>query len=264
VIVLRPGALGDTLLALPALRALRWHFRPVRLAAHAGAARLLAELGEVDQGLAFDDPELGWVFREAPPTEPVVAWMHAAGAPALRWALLVAPARPADEEHAARYLVRTLSTIGIEPAEIDDSPLRVAPVASEEVLVHVGSGSPRKNWPAERFAAVIRAVDGPVRLIVGEADALPVRALDALLGYRVPRLEQVPLDELVARLAGCRAYLGNDSGVSHLAGLSGAPSVVLFGPTSPSMWRPLGPAVTVERFDVSTERVVALLQGLAS
>ena len=54
--MLRPGALGDTLLAVPALRALRARFGRVTLAAHGGAARLLAALGEVDEGLAFDDP----------------------------------------------------------------------------------------------------------------------------------------------------------------------------------------------------------------
>jgi ADP-heptose:LPS heptosyltransferase len=62
------------------------------------------------------------------------------------------------------------------------------------------------------------------------------------------------------RLAGCRAYLGNDSGVSHLAGLCGARSVVIFGPTSPTVWRPLGPRVKVEGFDVSVERLVELLR----
>ena len=59
--MLRPGALGDTLLAVPALRALRRRF-PLTLAAHGGAARLLASLGEVDRGMAFDDPSLGWLF----------------------------------------------------------------------------------------------------------------------------------------------------------------------------------------------------------
>ena len=65
VLVLRPGALGDTLLAVPALRALRkGGFAPLTLAAHGGAARLLASVGEVDRGLAFDDPSLGWLSTQ--------------------------------------------------------------------------------------------------------------------------------------------------------------------------------------------------------
>ena len=69
------------------------------------------------------------------------------------------------------------------------------------------------------------------------------------------RLEHPPLGELASRLAGCRAYVGNDSGVSHLAGLCGARSFVLFGPTSPTVWRPLGARVFVSGFEVDPERL---------
>jgi ADP-heptose:LPS heptosyltransferase len=72
-------------------------------------------------------------------------------------------------------------------------------------------------------------------------------------------LEQPPLQDLAARLAGCRAYLGNDSGVSHLAGLCGARTVALFGPTNPDVWRPIGPRVHVVPFDADTESVVSRL-----
>jgi ADP-heptose:LPS heptosyltransferase len=75
----------------------------------------------------------------------------------------------------------------------------------------------------------------------------------------LPRLAHVPLEELAARLAGARGYVGNDSGVSHLAGLCGARSVVLFGPTSPRIWRPLGPDVHVLSFDALPEAVAAHL-----
>ena len=75
--MLRPGALGDTLLAVPALRALRQRFSPLTLAAHGGAARLLASVGEVDRGLAFDDPSLGWLFAaDRAPEDAIVAWMN--------------------------------------------------------------------------------------------------------------------------------------------------------------------------------------------
>src|SRR5207237_5151427 len=111
----------------------------------------------------------------------------------------------------------------------------------------------------ETFAAVCRALQPRVRLIVGEADVSAADAIEANLGRALPRLQQPPLEELAARLAGCRAYLGNDSGVSHLAGLCGAPTVALFGPTSPAVWQPLGPDVHVATFDTPPERVAALL-----
>ena len=124
------------------------------------------------------------------------------------------------------------------------------------MLVHPGSGSVRKNWAPERFAAVLAEVNGPVRLIVGEADALAASAVEEHLGKRLPRLEHPPLEELAARLAGCRAYLGNDSGVSHLAGLVGARSVVLFGPTPAAVWRPLGRRVHVLNFSATAAEVL--------
>src|SRR5205085_707308 len=101
--------------------------------------------------------------------------------------------------------------------------------ASDEVLVHVGSGSRLKNWPAACFAETIERL-GEVTLIVGEADRDAVNQVERRLGRALAHLE-APLDELARRLAGCRAYLGNDSGVSHLAGLCGAKAIALFGPT---------------------------------
>jgi ADP-heptose:LPS heptosyltransferase len=96
-------------------------------------------------------------------------------------------------------------------------------------------------------------------LVVGEADTAAAAAIDASLGRAMPRLTQPPLEELAARLAGCHAYLGNDSGVSHLAGLCGARTATLFGPTNPDVWRPIGPDVHVVAFDVDIDRVVSLL-----
>jgi ADP-heptose:LPS heptosyltransferase len=53
----------------------------------------------------------------------------------------------------------------------------------------------------------------------------------------------VPLTDLAALLCRCHAFLGNDSGVSHLAGMMGIPTVAVFGPTDPAVWAPLGPNV---------------------
>ena len=246
---------------MPALRALRRHGRRVTLAAHAGAARLLAGLGEVEIGLAFDDPRLGWVFGAGPPPGPlprVVAWLDAAARLAVEPAVL-APSRPADERtHCAWHLLASVCPGG----RVDARVLDITPVASDEVLVHPGSGSPRKNWPAERFAAVVAGLLARgvmTRLVVGEADALAASAVEACLGHRLPHLEHPSLADLAARLAGCRAYLGNDSGVSHLAGLAGARSVVLFGPTPAAVWRPLGPGVHVMHFSADPAEVLEAL-----
>jgi glycosyl transferase family 9 (putative heptosyltransferase) len=240
---------------VPALRWLRTQVSGrLTLAAHRGAARLLAGVGEVDVGLAFDDPRLGWVFGmgDAPrPAPEVVAWLEA---PLAITPLVVAPSRPRDEQtHCAEHLLASVGGHGL-----DVHPLRVAAVRSDDVLIHPGSGSPVKNWPADRFAAVSASV-GPVQLIVGEADLGVASVIDHLVGYSLPRLEHPPLDQLAARLAGCRAYLGNDSGVSHLAGLVGARTLALFGPTPASVWHPLGPHVQTLDFSTAPDLVANLL-----
>jgi hypothetical protein len=235
------------------VRALRRQCGHVTLAAHAGAVRLLHACGEIDAAVPFDDASLAWAFTGEPAPEPTIAWLSTP----VNGALVQAPSRPPDREHCARYLLRTLSSLGCEQA-VDASPLRVQALPSPDILIHPGSGSPAKNWPAERFAASIAALNTPVRLIVGEADDAAAAAVEKSLGRPLPQL-RADLPELAARLAGCRAYLGNDSGVSHVAGLCGARSVVLFGPTDPCVWRPLGAAVHVLPFEARPDEVVRAL-----
>jgi heptosyltransferase III len=256
MLVLRPGALGDTLLAVPAVRALRHRYAPITLAAHGETARLLVQLGEADSALAFDDARITRLLTGGPAGEPVVAW--AAGVD-LKEAVVVAPSRPSDETHCAEYLLRTLAPLGVSPV-FDDRPLAVQPIASGEVLVHPGSGSARKNWPAERFAELVAQLPA-VRLIVGEADTAVADSVEACIGRQLPRLQGVGVHELAQRLAGCRAYVGNDSGVSHLAGLCGVRSFVLFGPTSPRVWQPLGPHVVVRMFDTEPRALAGEVSG---
>src|SRR5205085_8201608 len=62
-------------------------------------------------------------------------------------------------------------------------------------------------------------------------------------------LENAPLLEVAHRLQECRGYLGNDSGITHLAAMLGVPTLALFGPSDPLTWRPLGPSVIVIRED---------------
>jgi ADP-heptose:LPS heptosyltransferase len=64
-------------------------------------------------------------------------------------------------------------------------------------------------------------------------------------GHRIEIAANLPLPELANALAGCRRFMGHDSGVSHLAAAVGTPSVLLFGPTDPAMWAPPGGNVRV-------------------
>ena len=111
------------------------------------------------------------------------------------------------------------------------------------VAIHPGSGSPRKNWPLERWVELAGRWRGqaPLLIVGGEADTPAVAALAAFGEVAL----NLPLPELARRLAACRLFLGHDSGVSHLAAALGTPCVLLFGPTDPAVWAPPGKHVRV-------------------
>jgi heptosyltransferase III len=111
------------------------------------------------------------------------------------------------------------------------------------VLLFPGSGGAHKNWPADSFVALANALPPPTRALVvlGPAEGAIEPFLTPLLAARgIAWLRDQPLSTVVglARLAA--GFVGNDSGVSHLAAAAGASGVAIFGPTDPDRWRPLG------------------------
>src|SRR5204862_6032591 len=114
-----------------------------------------------------------------------------------------------------------------------------------------------KNWPGQRFAEVIdrlRAEAG-IRslLLAGPADDDVIRRVAASLARPGSVVANAPLLVVAALMRRARLYLGNDSGLSHLAGLVGLPTLALFGPTDPALWLPLGPQARALRREPLTE-----------
>jgi heptosyltransferase-3 len=132
----------------------------------------------------------------------------------------------------------------------------IAPVA-----IHPGSGAEQKCWPVHRFADVIRQLWDPngldghshsVLLLAGQADQKRIHdILDFIGDPPEPDMLKVmfdaPLLEVAQQLQQCSCYLGNDSGITHLAAMLGVPTVALFGPSDPAIWHPVGPAVRIIR-----------------
>jgi ADP-heptose:LPS heptosyltransferase len=61
----------------------------------------------------------------------------------------------------------------------------------------------------------------------------------------VPCLTDLSLTDVLGLLGCAHGFVGNDSGITHLAGSMGVNTVVIFGPTDPAVYKPVGPAVTV-------------------
>lgn len=120
----------------------------------------------------------------------------------------------------------------------------------KRILIHPGSGSKRKNWGLNGFIEVFEKIESigiNPEMIAGPAEESIARSMSENLpaGTGIHRLERLPdLAKLLARSGG---FIGNDSGISHLAAFLGIPTVVIFGPSSPARWKPFGPLVEVLR-----------------
>ena len=176
-------------------------------------------------------------------------------------------------EHMAITLARGLEPLGLAvPPSLEELSLSIPCLSPTEsdlariagvrqtfaldyhrvVVVHVGSGGATKRWPPPLFAGLAErtASHGLVPiLLAGPQDEDSVQAVIAACGSipHPPVIKDLSLGELAVLLGRVAAYVGNDSGVTHLAALSGAPTLALFGPTDPAHWAPLGRRVRVLR-----------------
>ena len=123
------------------------------------------------------------------------------------------------------------------------------------VICHPGSGGRAKCCPLGILEEAIRHLqrrDHSVLWMIGPTELewhgpkLPGR-----LSATAPVLFEEVLPAAAALLTGADAFIGHDAGMTHLAAALGLPTVALFGPTDPRVWRPLGPHVKVLRFNSS-------------
>ena len=271
-LVIRGGALGDFLLTLPALHALREASGALEILAYpqfgalARDARLADGFRSIEYGPlagffargATQDPQLRAYFASFDvivsylfdPDEIFAGSLRSAGAKNL----VIGPHKPVSGSHAIDQLANPLESLGVAVAERAVSlDLKAASHETPLLAFHPGSGSPSKNWPAARWKSLAEQLLAElpglnIVIVGGEADRAALDALEALRAHpRVGFLENLPLGELAKRLGGAHAFLGHDSGISHLAAALSIPSLLLFGPTDPGVWAPPHPQVEVLR-----------------
>ena len=295
ILVVRGGAIGDFILTLPALAALRQRFPGAHLEVlgyphiaqlalagglvdgvqpiEAGAlATFFARNGELNNGFAdyFSefDVIVSYLYDPDEIFQTNVGRCSAAQ-------FIQGPHRPDEKEkvHATTVYLRPLERLAI--FEADAVPrLSLKPQASplKQLALHPGSGSEKKNWPEEKWAKLlehlIAATGWDVLLVGGEAEGRRLERLaTALPRGRIQLAQSLPLAELARRLHGCTAFVGHDSGISHLAAALGVPCLVLWADTVEEVWRPRGERLALVR-DPSgvcatrVERVVCELNRL--
>jgi heptosyltransferase III len=297
VLIFHLGALGDFILTWPVALALGRLYPQSRIfyVTHAGKGQLAERALRVDSL----DIEAGWhaLFADRsqlpPPAHKLLASAHTVVSFLSNgqdtWAdnvCRIAPdttlihvkpatlAAPSTGEHASTFIQRQLHTwpaiataVGQILRSIADRGVGGRATPDGTILLHPGSGAPFKCWPVDRFIELgerLSTAGHAVKFVVGEAELerWPRQTLDRLA--RAARLEQpTDLIRLWQLVNAASLFIGNDSGPSHLAGILGVPTITLFGPTNPQVWKPLGPRVTALKADtldeISVDQVLAAM-----
>lgn len=259
-LIIRPGAIGDCLLALPAIEFLQtgqtelWLPSALCSLLETGPARVrsIAATGLDRFGLGDGFVPAG-LAEALQSFDTVVSW-YGENRPVFRaaaeklnpnWRFLRALPPSDCLLHAADYFLSQVG--GTLPAPPPQSlPFLSPPICHGAIAIHPFSGSPAKNWPLEFYLELASRLGGlaEVVMLAGPEEELP--------GAR----RFADLRSLASWLRGAALYVGNDSGPTHLAAAAGIPVIALFGPTNPAIWAPRGPNVTVLRREPLMELTV--------
>ena len=239
-LLIRPGAIGDCILCFPALR----HLAAGGAEIWAPSAVLpLIQFAQRTRSIASTGIDLAGIGDYHLPDfsgfDEIVSW-YGSNRPEFRAALEAtgipctfhtALPDPAGSIHAVDFFAQQVGApLGAIP-RIDPGPVE----RRASVVIHPFSGSARKNWPLASFEEVVRRLSLPVEWTAGPEEPLA----------HATRFEN--LLDLARWLAGAQLYIGNDSGITHLAAAVGVPVIALFTITSPEVWAPRGGYVTVLR-----------------
>ncbi len=251
-LAIRPGAIGDFIVSLPALESLRQgtiHFElwasgpntplarfPDRTRSIASTGLDLLELGEADSSLIETlrgfDSIVSWYGANRPGFRDLV---HSLGLPFTFFPALPPPEWDAP---AAEFYLEQVRTIC--DAHSEGIPRIECQTTRENfAVIHPFSGNAKKNWPLAKFQSLARqlARTMPVEWCAGPDDPALENAV-----------RMTDLYDLACWLSKARLYIGNDSGITHLAAAVGTPVLAIFGPSRSEVWAPRGPNVRVAHF----------------
>ena len=277
--MLRGGAIGDFIVTLPVFQALRraWPRAYIEVVGYPHIAQLALACGLVNAVTSMNKAEMARLFSLKPSIpEEQARYLRSFG---LILSYLYDPGNTVRENllgvgvrqvvygspqvggmPAVSHMLKPLESLAIYPEEpeyprldLDDDTRargreRLKRLGERVVAIHPGSGSPKKNWPLDRFLSAGRAVrantGASVCLILGDADDAIAGELKRGTG-EFPVVTGCSLVDLAGILAACDGYLGNDSGITHMAAAVGIPTVALFGPTDPAIWGPRAERVAI-------------------
>ena len=279
LLIIRPSALGDTLMLMPAIAQLRGSTEIVLVARAPGVDilspyvnrvidyegsgwhRLFLEHLGVDNDFSLPEADCAVAFLSDP--DGIVKKNLKTTLP--KTSLHFFPAFPPEEAnlHAAFYLAQSLRQSGmpVDPdkclVEADQRALLKGggqATQKKRIVLHPGSGGKGKNHPPEFWLQLIGKLTSHfpspsfsksiILLGPAEEQLLPFFTRQAA-GERAEILFAPELEQLQSILSQAPLYVGHDSGITHLAAMLGTPTIALFRMSTVHQWRPLGPAVKV-------------------
>jgi len=270
MLVIRGGAIGDFILTLPVFAALRSHFPETHLQVlgYPHIAHLAQAGGLVDAVRSIDARPMASFFARNGELEGnlreyfsrfsvILSYLYDPDiifqtnvALSSHAQFIQCPHRPDEQQrvHATDVFLKPLEQLTIYGA--DPIPRLTFPAMANGsfpagcwLALHPGSGSERKNWPERKWVELaeklIANTDCNLLLVAGEAEGDRLDRMTASLPPgRIKCAQRLPLSELGQWLTQCKAFVGHDSGISHLAAAVALPGVLLWGDTSEAIWRP--------------------------
>ena len=275
ILVVRGGAIGDFILTLPAIAALRTTFPDTHLEVlgYPVVAELARAAGLIDAFRSIEAGPLSRFFARNAKLDDswtdyfesfnlIISYLYDPDdifktnvARATKAQFIQGQHRP-DENldlHATSVFLKPLEKLAIFDA--DPIPRIQVPIAQslapgKWLAIHPGSGSEKKNWPITHWKELLqwiqRETDWNILLIGGEAEGPRLNELAPLITpTRLRRAERLPLAELASLLSQCNLFLGHDSGITHLAAAVGCKTLVLWGPSKRAIWQPPNPSAHI-------------------
>lgn len=244
--MIRPGAIGDFVVSLPAMESLRADYTEVwcaeqniPLARFADSARSIISAGLDRVGFLPSDD----VIKRLSGFDSIISW-YGTNRPEFREHMSVLPFRfldslPTTGAHAVDFYNRQASGLGASaPSRFPAIPCPSTPRTC--ALIHPFASSVAKRAPMAVFQSIAARLSAtmPVRWLSGPEEELPREV-------QKQEIRVHDLYELACLLAGARIFVGNDSGISHVAAAVGTPVVVFFTASDPGVWAPRGSCVDI-------------------
>lgn len=279
ILVIHHGALGDVVSTFPALLRLKKNYSSIAIICQSNIGQLAQEFEIVDKWFPLETAAFATLYsgHVDPTVKNILLYYHkivlfSRSLPLERTLSSITEnevyriqPRPdlGQKIHVTQHILSNLVRYGLlEESDKDTritlslsnhSDRRIPQYDPSKIIIHPGSGSRKKCWPISNFVKVASLIDANGKrpeFILGPAeyDLHDILVQSKKLKANFHKIEK--LTELAGLLKIGGGFIGNDSGVSHLAAFIGLPTVAVFGPSDPKTWKPMGRVVKVVRPDL--------------